>query len=68
MKKFLLLIVLSLVISTGIFFINSAVIKSSWSDKLTEILVLAIPVFIVVSILFYANRAIIKKMKGFRKK
>ncbi|MGV3458859.1 MAG: hypothetical protein ACO1N9_00240 [Flavobacterium sp.] len=68
MKKFLLLIIVSLAISTGIFFINSTVIKSTWTDKLSEILFMAIPVFIVVALLFYANKAIFKTIKGLRKK
>lgn len=68
MKKFLLLVIVSLVLSTGIFFINSQVIKSSWTARLSEILVMAIPVFIVLSLLFYANKAIVKGIKGIRKK
>ena len=68
MKKFLLLIIVSLAISTVIFFINSTVIKSSWTAKVSEILVMTVPVFIVVAILFYANKAIIKGVRGLRKK
>lgn len=67
MKKLLILIVVSLAISTAIFFINSTVIKSTWSDILIEILVMAIPVFIVVALLFYANRAIIRRINSMRK-
>lgn len=67
MKKLLILIVVSLAISTAIFFINSTVIKSTWSDILIEILVLAIPVFIVVALLFYANRAIVRRINSMRK-
>ena len=68
MKRLLILVVLSLAVSTGIFYINSNIIKSSWTDTVSEIGILAIPVFIVLSILYYANRAIIKKVRGTIKK
>lgn len=68
MKKIFVLLILSLAISTAIFFINSSVIESDWSDKASEIGVLTIPVFIVIALFYYINRAIIKKVKGEKKK
>jgi ABC-type arginine transport system permease subunit len=67
MKRIIILIIISLAISTAIFFINSNVIQSAWSDKMYEVIFIAIPVFIVVSILYYANRSIIKRVRGGQK-
>lgn len=69
LRRFLVLIVVSLVIATGLFFINSNVIlKSSFFDKIAEVVFLAIPVFIVITILYYANRALVRSVKGFKNK
>lgn len=60
---------LSLIIATGLFFINSNVIvKNSLGDKIGEIIFLAVPVFIVISILHYANKALVKSIKGLKNK
>lgn len=58
----------SVVIATGIFFINSTVIKNSFADKVLEILVLAIPVFIVLALLLYVNKALVKSVRGIKNK
>jgi hypothetical protein len=68
MKKIILLIIVSFAISTAIFFINSNVIRSAWTDKVSEIAFMAVPVFIIIAILYYANRSIIKRMRGISKK
>lgn len=69
MKKLVLLIVLSLAISTIIFFLNSSnLIVSGWQDKLAEIGVMAIPVFIILALLYYSNRALVKRIKNIRKR
>ena len=63
------LVMLSLIIATGLFFINSNVIvKSSFADKIGEILFLAIPVFIIITILYYANKALVRSVKGLKNK
>jgi len=58
----------SVVIATSIFFINSTVIKNSFADKVLEILVLAIPVFIVLALLLYVNKALVKSVRGIKNK
>ena len=60
--------VISLAIATGLFFINSNVIVTSFTDKIAEIFFLAIPVFIVIAILYYANRALVRSVKNIRNK
>ena len=67
MKKILVLLLISLALSTGIFFINN-VIVSGWDGMLSEIAIMAIPVFIIIALLYYANRAIIRKVRSIRKK
>ena len=68
-KRILLLAVLSLIIATVLFFINrSVIVKTSFGDKVGEIIFLSIPVFIVVLILFFVNRALIRSVKGFKNK
>lgn len=64
-----MLAVLSLMIATVLFFINrSVIVKTSFGDKVGEIIFLSIPVFIVVLILFFVNRALIKSVKGLKNK
>lgn len=67
MKKVLLLILVSIFISLGISFINADVIETSFLDKAAEIIVVAIPVFIIISLMYYCNRAIMKRAKSFKK-
>jgi hypothetical protein len=67
MKKILLLLLLSLAVATGIFFTNN-IIVSQWQDAVPEIAVTAIPVFIVIALLYYINRAIFRKVRGLKKK
>lgn len=59
---------LSIVIATGLFFINSSVIKNSFADKVFEILAMAIPVFIVLALLLYVNKALVKSVRGIKNK
>lgn len=66
--KLIILIVLSLAIATGLFFVNSEVIISSWQDNIAEIAFLALPVFIVLALLYFVNRALVRTVKGLRKK
>ncbi|ALM49738.1 hypothetical protein AMR72_12980 [Flavobacterium psychrophilum] len=68
LKKLLVMALVSVVIATGIFFINSTVIKNSFADKVLEILVLAIPVFIVLALLLYVNKALVKSVRGIKNK
>ncbi|WP_317501359.1 hypothetical protein [Flavobacterium sp. DG1-102-2] len=67
-RKLLGLLVVSVMIAIGLFFINSSVIVSSFSDKVSEILFLTLPVFIVLAILFYVNRALVRTVKSVRNK
>ena len=66
--KLILLILLSFAAATGLFFINSSMIVSSWQDNIAEIAFLAIPVFIVLALLYFVNRALVRTVKGLRKK
>jgi len=68
MKRLLLLLMLSIVIAAGLFFVNSSVIESTTVDKVSEIGVLTIPVFIVVCLFYYINRALIRKAKTLGKR
>ena len=68
MKRILILLMLSIGIATALFFINSNVIQTDLQDKLAEIGVITIPVFIILSMLYYINRTIIRKVKGAVKK
>jgi len=67
-RKLLGLLVVSVMIAIGLFFINSSVIISSFSDKVSEVLFLTLPVFIVLAILFYVNRALVRTVKSVRNK
>ena len=67
-RRLLVLIVLSLVIAIGLFFVNSDVIVTSFGDKIAEVVFLAIPIFIIITILYFVNRALVKSVKGIRNK
>jgi|GEM_PF-1777963 len=66
--KLFLLILLSFAIATALFFVNSDVIVSSWKDNIGEIAFVAVPVFIVLALLYYVNKALVKTVKGLKKK
>lgn len=68
LKRFLKLTVLSIIIATGLFFINSGVIVTTWVGILFEIILLTIPVLIILYLLYFANRALVKTAKGIKKK
>jgi RsiW-degrading membrane proteinase PrsW (M82 family) len=68
MKRIFILLILSVAVATALFYVNSNVIQSDLQDKLSEIGVITIPVFIVLSLFYYVNRAIIKKVRGTGKK
>lgn len=68
LKRFLIIGVISLMIATGMFFINSNVIVTSFGDKVAEIFFTAVPVFMIIAILYYVNRALVKTVKGIKNK
>lgn len=68
LRRFLVMGLLSLIIATGLFFINSTVIVNGFVDKVAEIFFTAIPVFIIIAILYYVNRALVKSVKGIKNK
>lgn len=68
LRRFLVMGLLSLIIATGLFFINSTVIVTDFVDKVAEIFFTAIPVFIIIAILYYVNRALVKSLKGIKNK
>ena len=63
MKRILLLLILSLAIAAVVSFVNDSVIESTPADKVSEVGVLAIPIFIVVCLLYYINKSLIKKIR-----
>jgi len=67
MKKILLLLLLSVGISTVIFFVNN-VIETTWDSAAGEILVFSIPIFIIIALFYYVNRTLLRKIKGAGKK
>lgn len=67
-KRLLLLTGLSLLIATGLFFVNSNVIITSFTDKVAEICFLAIPVFIILILLNLVNKALVKSVKSIKNK
>lgn len=68
LKKLLLILVLSVAIATGLFFVNSHVIKSVWQDDVLEIAFITLPVFILLSLLYFVNRTLFKTVKKIKKK
>lgn len=68
LRRLILLLLISLVIATVLFFVNHDVIATSLTDKIFEILVIAIPVFIIVSLLYFVNRAIVRSVKNMKTK
>lgn len=67
-RKIFVLALVSILIATGLFFINSSVVKTSFGDKVGEIVFLSVPVFIVLLILYFVNRALVKSVKGIKNK
>lgn len=68
LKRFFVLLLVSVIIAIALFFVNSDVIVTTWVGKISEVVFLTIPVFIVVSILYMVNRALVKTVKGIKKK
>ncbi|MCO6147045.1 hypothetical protein [Flavobacterium sp. NRK1] len=67
-KRIFILIFVSAIIATGLFFINSNIIVNNFTDKIFEIAFLTIPVFIILTILLYVNRALVKTIRNTKKK
>ena len=68
LRRFLVMGLLSLIIATGLFFINSNVIVTGFFDKVAEIFFTAVPVFIIITILYYVNRALVRSVKSIKNK
>lgn len=67
LRRLFVLYILSLAMATGLFFINSTVITYTFEDTIFEILFLSIPVLIIVLLLYFINRSIVKRVKGTKK-
>ena len=67
-RRLILLLLISLVIASVLFFVNKDIIATTLTDKIFEVLVITIPVFIVVSLLYFINRAIIRSVKNIKTK
>ena len=68
-RRFFQLLIVSIVIAiVYYFFVLDNVIKSSFSTKIGEIVVVTIPVFIIVVLLYVVGRIIVKSAKGISKK
>jgi len=68
MKKLVLLFLASLLIATVIFYYNSNVIINGWGDKFFEVLFITLPVFILLSLAYYINRALVRSVKNLKNK
>lgn len=68
-RRFFQLLILSVVIAiVYYFFVLDNVVKSSFSTKIGEIVVVTIPVFVIVVLLYVVARIILKSAKGISKK
>lgn len=68
-RRFFQLLILSIVIAIEYyFFVLDNVVKSSFSTKVGEIVVVTIPVFVIVVLLYVVGRIIVKSAKGISKK
>ena len=68
-RRFFQLLIVSIVIAiVYYFFVLDNVIKSSFSTKVGEIVVVTIPVFVIVVLLYVVGRIIVKSAKGISKK
>jgi len=68
-RRFFQLLIVSIVIAiVYYFFVLDNVVKSSFSTKVGEIVVVTIPVFVIVVLLYVVGRIIIKSAKGISKK
>ena len=68
-RKFLQLLLISIVIAVIYYtFILDNVIKSSFSTKVGELIVVTIPIFVIVVLLYGVGRIILKSAKGISKK
>ena len=67
-RRIALLLLISLIIASGLFFVNHKIIATSFGDKIIEILITTIPVFIIVSLLYFINRAVVRSVKSIKTK
>jgi len=67
-KRLFVLFIISLAIALIYYFTSDDVVVSSWSTKIGEIVFVTIPVFILISLLYFVNRAVVKSVKGIAKK
>lgn len=68
MKRLFAILIISIIIATSLFFINRSVIVSSWTDNILEVGVITMPVFILLTLVYFINRALIKTVKKLKKK
>ncbi len=67
LRRLIVIYLLSLAIAIGFFFINNTkLIASGTKEKVFEILFISIPVFIIVTLLYFINRAVVKAVRGIK--
>jgi len=62
-RRLLILFVLSVIIAVAIYFMTDDVVVSSWTTKIGEVVALIIPVFVFITIAYYAVQ-LIKTLVG----
>lgn len=68
LRRLLVLFIVSVIIASAIYFMSDDVVVSSWATKIGEIGAVTVPVFIVVALLYFINRVVVKSVKGIAKK
>ena len=64
----LILAIFSLGIAAIFYSTNDLVIKSTWYGKLTEITVIAVPIFLVLLLIYFVGKTMAKTAGRLRKK
>ncbi|TRW22084.1 hypothetical protein FMM05_19240 [Flavobacterium zepuense] len=67
-KRLFVLFIISLAIALVYYFTADDVVVSSWSTKVGEVIAVTVPVFILISLLYFVNRAMVRSVKGMAKK
>jgi len=67
-KRLFVLFIISLAIALIYYFTADDVVVSSWSTKVGEIVAITVPVFILISLLYFVNRAVVRSVRGITKK
>ena len=67
-RRFVLLYIIALLLSSSLFFINSNVVVSNWHTRTYEVLTVSVPVFFIVLLIYTIVRAVTKTAKAVKNK